>query len=230
MGWATAITTGLQAASSLYGGNQARKAADAQRKAAEAAGNYAKGIYGDAQANFSPYLGLGQTGASGLQKLYGGDNSGWMNSPDYLAAQSAGQYAMDHSAAARGRLFSGGFQMDARKGQADIASGYLGNYRNGLMGLAGMGQGAAGSLGSIGTSISGQVGNAYGAAGDARAAHYGANAGQAAGLGSIFGNAISGLGGGSTASSYGGGSSASNFGLPAANGPLPGFGTRGWSY
>ena len=218
MGWGTAITTGLQIGSSLFGGNQARKAADAQGKQAQAAADYAKGVYSDAQGNFQPYLGLGQTGASGLQALYGGDNSGWMNSPDYLAARDGGLYAMDHSASAKGRLGSGGYAMDAAQGLANINSGFMGNYRNGLMGLAGMGQQAAGSLGSIGTNVSGQVGQAYGALGNAQAQRYGATAGQAAGIFNSLGNLAGGF-------NFGGGGGSSAYGVPAqGSGTMAGFG------
>ena len=61
MGWATAISGGLQLASSLYGGSQAKKAAKAQGRAAQQGIDYSKGMYDQARGDFSPYLGLGQT-------------------------------------------------------------------------------------------------------------------------------------------------------------------------
>ena len=220
MGWATAISAGLQIGSSLFGGSQAKKAAKAQGAAAGRAADYAKGIYGDAQGNFSPYLGLGQTGASSLQALYGGDTSGFTNSADNVYQREQMVYGQDHSAAARGRLNSGGYAADLNANMSGLASQQLGNYRNGLMGLAQMGQGAAGSLGQIGTNISQQVGSAYGAQGAAQAQRYGANAGMAGGIANTLGNLAGGMNFG------GGGSGGSSFGVPAqGSGLMSGFGS-----
>lgn len=194
MGWGNVIG-GIGA---LIGGNQAGNAADAQEDAAREALEFQRGVYGDAQGNFAPYLGIGQTGLNGLGALAGGDYSGFMNSPDFLASQKAGIYANDHSAAARGNVFSGGHQVDLNQKMQDHASGYLNNYRNSLMGLAGMGQNAAGSLASAGQGAANGMASGYGALGNAQAAGYGANAGMWGGLLGAIGNGIGGSAYGST--------------------------------
>jgi hypothetical protein len=198
MGWSTAI----QAGTSLLGGWAGSQAADAQGDAAKEQMDWIKSVYGDAQGNFAPYLQAGQGGLNGLSALMGGDYSGFMQSPDFLASQEAGVYANDNSAAAKGRLFSGGYGADLNKWGQDHATQYLGNYRNSLFNLAGMGQNAAGQLGGIGTGTMSAMGQANGAYGDAQANRYGSIFGGLAGLGGAVG---SNWGNGSQ-SSYGGGS------------------------
>jgi hypothetical protein len=199
VGWQTAIEGG----SALLGGLLGNNAADAQQDAAQQQMDWIKQVYGDAQGNFAPYLGIGQTGVNGLQSLMGGDLSGFWNSPDNVAQREAMNYGMDHSAAARGRLYSGGYGADLSKAQGDLASQQLGNYRNSLFGLAGMGQNAASSLGGIGTATMGPMGQANGAYGDARASGYGAWAGMFGGLGNAFGNQYGGGQRQSSQSAYG---------------------------
>ncbi len=216
MGWANAV----QGGSAILGGILGNQAADAQGDAAQAQQDWIRQVYGDAQGNFAPYLQAGQGGLNGLSALMGGDYSGFMNSPDYLASQKAMQYGQEHGAAARGRLFSGGFASDLANANADHASGYLNNYRNHLMGVAGMGLQGAGALGGIGTGTMGPMGQALGAQGDARANGLGSIFGGLAGLGGAFGAS-----GGGGQSSYGS-TTPNNFGIP-----LPGSGSQwntGW--
>jgi hypothetical protein len=184
MGWGSVVGAGL----GLLGANQQSEGAEANANAMLEGIDFSKQVYGDAQGNFAPYLGIGQTGVNGLQALMGGDLSGFWNSPDNVAQREAMNYGMDHSAAARGRLYSGGYGADLSKAQGDLASQQLGNYRNSLFGLAGMGQNAAGTLGSIGTQTAGNVMQGYGAYGNARQSAYDARAGGLYGLGSMFGN------------------------------------------
>jgi hypothetical protein len=184
MGWGSAIGAGL----GLLGANQQSEGAEANANAMLDGIDFSKQVYGDAQGNFAPYLGLGQGGVNGLQALLGGDYSGFYNSPDYQAAREAMTYGVDHSAAARGSLYSGGHLADLSKAQGDLATGYLGNYRGFLGGLAQMGQQSAGTLGSIGTQTAGNVMQGYGAYGNARQSAYDARAGGLYGLGSMFGN------------------------------------------
>jgi hypothetical protein len=208
MSWAGAVT-------SVVGGLLGNRAADAQGDAAEASMDWIRQVYGDAQGNLSPYMGLGGSGVNGLQALLGGDLSGFWNSPDNVAQREAMNYGMDHSAAARGRLFSGGYGADLSKAQGDLASQQLGNYRNSLMGLAQMGQQSALGLGQLGAGTMGPMSQAYGAQGQAQANGLGAIYGGIAGLGNAWGQQQ----GGGGSSSYGGGSSAGNYGLPAPNPP-----------
>jgi len=213
MGWAQAITAGAGLVNSYMN----KKGADAQGKAAQQGLDYTKGIYNDAQSNFQPYMQAGQNGLNGLNQLSSGNYSGFENSPDYLYARDQAQYGVDHSAAARGSLYSGGHNLDLANAMNGIASQNLGNYRNSLMGMAQMGQGAAGTLGQIGTAAAGGVRSSYGNIGDAKATGYGAIGGGLTGLAGQFTNYMNGQGGGG--SSYGGGTSANSFGLPSTSQP-----------
>lgn len=209
MSWgyvAVAAATVIGGAMSAKG---SRDAAKAGNKGQQAGIDWLKQVYGDSQGNFNPYIQFGQGagGLGGLNQLASGDYSGFMNSPDYLASQKAMQYSMDHGAAARGRVFSGGFQKDLAQAQGDLAAGYLGNYRNSLMQGAQMGQNAAAQLGSIGTGTGAQIAQGYGQMGQNSAmGAIGASNAQAnslAGLASIFGDYMKTR----NASSYGGGHS-----------------------
>lgn len=216
MSWAAAITAGT----SLVNGYLGNKAAGEQADAAQAGLDFTKQVYGDAQGNFQPYMAAGQQGLTGLDALAGGDYSGFMNSPDYLASQQAGIYALDHSAAARNRLNSGGYEVDLQNAGQNNAAQYLGQYRQSLQYLAGMGQQSVGQLAGIGQQAAGQVANQYGQIGQA----------QANGLGA-WGGAITGIAGAAndylqatptTSSSYGGTTGATNqFGMPAYNSGTP---------
>lgn len=196
MGWGNAIQA-VGVAANLWG---SKKGADAAKDAAKGAGaglDWVKNVYQDAQGNFAPYLGLGQQGVTGLTALLNGDYSGFYNSPDYKAARDAMNYGLDHSAAAKGRLYSGGYMADLSKAQGDLAAGYLGNYRGFLGNVAGMGQNAAAQLGGIGTGTGGLVMQGYNNLANAQ----GQQAGAQAAMGVNFANGLQSLFGGST---YGG--------------------------
>lgn len=204
MGWGNAIQA-VGVAANLWGSKKNADAAKEGVKGSQAGLEWIKQNYGDAKQNFAPYLGLGQQFSGGLQSLLGGDYSGFYNSPDYKAARDAMTYGLDHSAAARGRLYSGGYQADLSKAQGDLAAGYLGNNRNFLMSGAQMGQNAAAQLGSIGTGTGSQIMSGYQNLADARGTQAGASAAMANALasglaqfyygGSTYGNSGGGSGG-----------------------------------
>lgn len=184
--------------SSLIGGLLGQNAADDQADAAREGLAFNRDVYRDAQGNFSPYLGIGQTGVNALGALAGGDYSGFMNSPDYLASQKAAQYGFEHSAAKQGRLFSGGALADLAQLNQDHASGFLNNYRNSLMGYAGLGlQGAQGIAGA-GSNAAGNAMQGYNQLGNAQASGWGSLAGGLFGAANAFGQGY-----GSTTSAYG---------------------------
>lgn len=219
MGWGNVIG-GI---TSLIGGSQGRSAARDQQRAAEQGLEFQRGVYRDAQGNLAPYMGAGQQGLNGLSALMGGDYSGFMNSPDFLASQKAGIYANDHSAAARGNVFSGGHQVDLNQKMQDHATGYLNNYRGFLGGMAQMGQQSAMGLGQLGQSAAGNMMQGYQNVGNAQAAGRGATAGM---WGGVLGGLANGVGGwGGQQSAYGGGSSAGSFGLPA---PVDPYANTNW--
>lgn len=228
MGWGAAIGAGL----GLLGAGQASQGGQANARQLQQGVNYAQGMYRDAQGNLQPYMQFGQTGLNGLSALMGGDYSGFMNSPDFLASQKAGIYALDSGAAARGNLFSGGHQVDLANKMQDHASGYLNNYRNHLMGVAGMGQNAASTLGSLGQQSANTVMGGYAGIGQAQQDARGAVAGGLFGLGNMFGSHFGGAGGGGSV--YGGGANAAQFGLPTPVTPYAntnwGSTTGGWDW
>jgi hypothetical protein len=222
MTWAIVAVAGASLVTGYMGQKSAKDASKATQQGAQAGLDFTKQVYQDSQGNFQPYLQLGQQGVGGLSDLMGGDYSGFYESPDYMAARDAMTYGFDHSAAARGRLFSGGYPVDLSAAQGDLAAGYLGNYRNALFNMVQGGQNAAGTLGGIGSGTSQMVNNQNNLIGQARATGYqqagGAIAGAVNGLAGAFGNY---MGQPQTQSSYG----TNNFGIP---GPVDPYSQTNW--
>jgi hypothetical protein len=149
---ATAYSANKQAGAAKAAGNKAQQAADAASAATEQ--NYQR-----TQTNLSPYISAGNDALTKINAVNNGDYSGFMNSPDFLAARDQGITASDRSAAARGSLYSGGHSADLATFAGNLASQNLNTYYNRLTGLASMGQGASTNLGSIGNGAAGQAGN-----------------------------------------------------------------------
>jgi hypothetical protein len=145
------------AASAAYAANRQRKAASKGAQAQEDASNAA---IGEARQNLGPYSEFGQQAIPQLQQLNSGDYSGFLSSPDYLAARDMGQSQLDHSAAARGGLFGGGNTRDTIKFGENLATQYLGNYRNSLFNQLGVGQNAANTMTGAVTGQMNNIGNA----------------------------------------------------------------------
>ncbi len=198
----------VMGAATLYSASQQRKgaskAASAQQAGQQSAIDEQRRQYDQTRGDLNPYMQFGQSAIPGLSKLNSGDYSGFLQSPDYLAAMSQGMGQMDKSAAARGSLFSGGHQRDLSQFNQANAAQYLGNYRNSLFQQAGMGQNAAAGLGSLGAQSANQIGSAYGNMGNAKAQGYqnraDTNSQLAGSLGGIFSNYM----GQRNGSSYGG--------------------------
>lgn len=185
MGWESLLK---DVAAPLVGGIFGNKSSKAQASAGQAGLDYTKGVYNDAQSNFQPYMQAGQNGLNGLNQLASGSYSGFENSPDYLYARGQAQYGVDHGAAARGSLYSGGHNLDLANAMNGIASQNLGNYRSSLMDMSRMGQQSAANLSQIGTATAGGVRSAYGDIGQAKADGYGYTAGGIGGLLNNFGS------------------------------------------
>ena len=109
--------------------------------------------------------------------------------PGYAFRMSEGMKALERSAAARGGLLSGGMLRGAQRYGQDLASQeYMNAFNryqaernarlNPLQSLAGVGQTATNQLGQAGQAMASNVGQALGAAAQARASGYigGANA------------------------------------------------------
>jgi hypothetical protein len=181
MAWAAVAGAAIGLVGGAIAKNQANKGTQAQVDAQQQAIDEQRRQYDLTRSDLNPYMQFGGQAIPGLTALNNGDYSGFLNSPDYLAALNQGQGQIDHSAAARGGLFGGGHTKDTVQFGSDLASQYLGNYRNSLFQQAGMGQNAAAGLGGLGANMATNIGNAYGNMGDARASGYNNNAEFAAG-------------------------------------------------
>lgn len=182
--WGIAIAT---VGAAVIGANAAGDAADSANAGQQAGIAEQRAAREQFQQNINPYLDFGKTSMGQLNALNGGDYSGFMNSPDYLAAQQASGQMLDRSAAARGGFMGGGADADRVALGQQLATQYLGNYRNSLQFGTQLGQNSAVGAGQQGQQSANAISGAYG--------QMGANAGNA-GLAqaSIYGNALGGLG------------------------------------
>jgi hypothetical protein len=119
-----------------------------------------------------PWLNTGKENLGYLNQLNSGDYSRFTNSPDYKYGLDEMTKNMDRSAAARGRLYSGGYGEDFGKAMQGYATTNYNNYYNRLSNLAGVGQTAAQNLGGLGANYATNAGNGMMAAGNARASGY----------------------------------------------------------
>ena len=175
-------------AGGLFGNHGSRKAQDAMLKGYQQGADSINGFYNDAKGYMQPYMNTGIIANNGIQSLLGGDYSGFYNSPDFKAAMQAGGDMLDNSAASRGGLFGGGHQKDLTNYGQQLASQYLGNYRNWLGGVSGQGQSAATNLGQFGANAGRSLADIYAGMGKARATGYGERASNNGDiLGSILG-------------------------------------------
>ena len=142
------------------------------------------------QANQQSYIQAGNYGINGMQSLLGGDASGFKNSPYYNLGMEQAQYGIDHGAAARGSLYSGGHSLDLAQGLNNVFMNNIGQYTNGLQGLAGLGQASASNVGAAGMGMAGNIGNAYNNTANAQGTSYGAQATALSGLAGAVGSAF----------------------------------------
>ncbi len=192
MFWDSLLKYGVPLLNGVLGG----KSASAQQQGAQAGLDFTKSVYGDAQANFQPYLNAGTNSLGQLGAVDAGKYEGFMNSPEYLWTVQQGTHNLDNSAAAHLNLNSGGYQKDLGKYLEGLATQNLGNYQNRLMDLARLGQGSASGLASFGNQNAQLQNQGYGNVADAKSSGYGNLAGTASSLASLF------TPGGGQASSY----------------------------
>ncbi len=86
------------------------------------------------------------------------DYSAFYKSPGYDFRFQEGANAIDKSAAARGKLMSGGIARELTRYGQGFASGEFNNYANRLASMAGIGQTAAAATGQLGSAAAGQYG------------------------------------------------------------------------
>jgi hypothetical protein len=187
--------------SAIAGAVSSNKASKAQQRTAQQAMDLQRQTWEQQRADQAPWLEAGRASLADLmrQMQSGGfdnrlDPSTLANDPGFQFRMAEGQKALERSAAARGGLNSGGFMKGlARYSQGVASDEYqnawarnesgLTNRFNRLASLAGVGQAAAQSLGGMGSQHAGNMGNLYGAIGNAQAA-------GAIGTGNAIGNTL----------------------------------------
>lgn len=179
--------------SSLIGSSASKKAASTQADAANRAADLQMQQFERQVELQEPWRQAGITALNKLTPLateytpFGMQQ--FQQDPGYAFRMQEGMKALERSAAARGGLLSGGMLKGAQQYGQDLASQeYMNAFNryqaernarlNPLQSLAGIGQTATNQLGQAGQTMAGNVGQAMGAAAQARASGYvgGANA------------------------------------------------------
>ena len=131
------------------------------------------------------------------------DYTPFYKSPGYQFRLDEGTRAVERSAAAKGKLMSGGLLRELTRYGQGVATSEFGNYANRLASMADIGQVATQSTGALGSAAAGQYGqtsNALGqtilAGGQARASGY---VGSSNALMQGYAGAIDAFSGGGTA-------------------------------
>ena len=184
---------GAVVTSAVIGSQASRRAASTQAEAARESGDIQREIFERQVELGRPYREAGELALNKLTPLateytpFGMQQ--FQQDPGYAFRMSEGMKALDRSAAARGGLLSGSTLKGAQRYGQDLASQeYMNAFNryqaernarlNPLQSLAGVGQTATNQLGQAGQAMASNVGQALGAAAQARASGYigGANA------------------------------------------------------
>lgn len=186
--------------SSNNASDASQNAANAQINAANQSNATLKQIYDQSRTDLMPWMTVGGNALNQLATLNGiggytntgqpgqpgynpaanastggaktPDYSAFFNSPDYQFALQQGQKQLDASAAARGRLYSGGYGQDLTNYGQGMATQQLNNYENRLMSISGQGQQAGEFGGQLGMQFAGMNGQNLMNAGNAAANNY----------------------------------------------------------
>ena len=205
----------------------AKKSANAQTQASDAAIAAQVAAREQMRGDLMPWMQAGQGSLAALAQANAGDYSGFMNNPAYLYGRDEAQYAVEHGAASKGSLYSGGTDLDLARHINGLAAQNYNTWNAQQMGLAQLGQVSAAGVGASGMGSANQVGGYLQNAGDARASAYqqagGATAGLATGIAGAIGNYYAGQ---PTQSSYSA-PPANNFGVP---GPVAPYQNTGYGY
>lgn len=132
--------------------------------------------------------------ASGMEGGAAPDYSNFFKSPGYEFRFQEGVNALDKSAAARGKLFSGGYGRELQRYGQGLATSEFGNYANRLSALAGIGQTATQQSGQLGVAAGQQVGQSAANIGQSIMAGGTAQASGIVGAGNVWQNAIGNVG------------------------------------
>lgn len=205
MPWLNTGQAALNKLATLYGINTGTPAANQAPATTTVAAGASDNRYpagGYAPGSVGAVMGQGGGTASGqagyeqarpVNALAGGIDprfADFYNSPDYQFALQQGTQTLDRSAAARGRLYSGGYGMDLTKYGQGMASQQLNNYTNRLADIAGLGQVASTNLAGQGQNFANAYGNNLQNAADARSSAYAANANASTGVANGLAQAV----------------------------------------
>ena len=172
MSWGIVASAGAAIVGGALSSSASKKAAKSQQQSADAATAEQRRQYDLSRSDQMPWLSAGSSALGQMQALNSGDFSSFNASPDYQWTLSEGMKGLDRSAAAKGRMYSGGYGEDLTRYAQGAASTQYGNYYNRLAGLAGVGQTTASGLGILGANSANQIGNNMQNAADARASGY----------------------------------------------------------
>ncbi|NIA67911.1 hypothetical protein HBA54_04835 [Pelagibius litoralis] len=176
---ASFIGGGIQAGASYLGAREARKAADKNR-------DFSYDIYKQQRADTAPYRQTANLALSNLRDTYITGDKDFRTSPGYDFRVGEGVKALDRSAAARGRLNSGGQAKALTRFGQDIGSAEYDRGFNRMTSLAGLGSGAVAQDNTAANNLMVNVGGANTDAAAARRSGY-------EGVGSAFNTTLNNL-------------------------------------
>ena len=187
---AATVAVGAYAANKQSGA--AKDSAKASQKATDATIAEQKRQFDLTRADQLPWMQAGTNALATQQALLSGDYSKFYDSPDYQFSLDQGMKGMDRSAAARGRLYSGGYGQDLNKYAQGMATTNYNNFYDKLAGLSRTGSGTAQNLGALGQSYANSMGTALQNNAQNRSSAYQSQAnaytGLAGGIGQTFGD------------------------------------------
>lgn len=155
-----------------------KKAAKSQKQAADAQIAENRRQYDQDRADYAPWRAAGESALSRLTGEMTGAPSTFTASPGYEFRRDEGIKAVERSAAARGLLRSGASMKALERFAEGNAASEYDAWWNRNAGLAGVGQAATAATSAAGQGATARIGDAMGAAGNARASSY-ANTGSA---------------------------------------------------
>lgn len=157
----------LGVGSALIGARSARKAANTQADAAQAAAQVQKEIFDQTSEYFAPYR---EAGENALRPYVDQIGTEFTKTPGYDFRLQQGLDAIEGSAAARGGLYSGATMQALQNYGQDYATNAYEGWLNRLGGLTNMGQASAGQQAAAGQNFANATGNYLTQAGNAQAA------------------------------------------------------------
>lgn len=179
----TALIGGSSLVSGYLGSKSAKKAANAQQQAAQAATLEQRRQFDLMREDTAPYREVGQTAVRRLGEFYGLPGYGAVDPtkvleqvPGYQFRLSEGNKALDRFQSTN-RITGGRALKEALRYNQDYASGEYGNYLQGLFNLTGQGAGAVNTAVGAGQNTANAIGQYRLGAGNAAAQGYLGSAG-----------------------------------------------------